>query len=373
MPSGVEWAFRFASKTCRSPAATVSRWKRLSGRKAAGCVPIYAPEEILHAAKMLPVTVWGNEFPPSSLGGAPPFVCSVASGVVSAIRSGKWGDIDAWIFPSTCDTFQNAFEVLFPPEDGPPRFPFVFPVTAETPGATEYMLDRVEAFREWAGEISGRKVSEGALEKSVRTYNENRRTFALLEDRMMESPGSFSGKEFLMLSRAGMMLPKEGHTEILRAALSRPNDASRKVRAKMFVSGILATPPVMEAMDAAGAAMVGNDLALGHRYYAGGPEETGDMPLSLARRHLRRNPCSTLHSSACPRIEEVFRKVASSGADRLLLLRMRQCEPEAGDIPDIASASRDRGIPFLCLDVDLCAEDRASAKTRIEAFVEMGM
>jgi len=372
MPSGVEWAFRFASETCRSPVAAVSRWKWLSGRKAAGCIPIYVPEEVLHAAGMLPVTIWGNEFPPSPYGGVPPFVCSVAAGVVSAIRSGNWGEIDAWIFPSTCDTFQNAFEALFPPEDGRSRFPFVFPATADTHGAAEYMLDRVEAFREWAGEVSGRAVSEGALERSIRVYNENRRIFALLEERMTESPGSFSGMEFLTLSRAGMILPKEGHTEILRAALSRQGGASGNVRAKMFVTGIMATPSVMEAMDAAGAAIVGNDLALGHRYYSGSPEEEGDMPLSLARRHLRRDPCSTLHGSVRPRIEEVFRKVARSGADRLLLLRMRQCEPEAGDIPDIASASRDRGIPFLCLDVDLHAEERASAKVRIEAFVEMG-
>ncbi len=373
MPSGVEWAFRFASEVCRDPVAAISRWKRLSGRKAAGCVPVYAPEEVLHAAGMLPVTIWGNEFPPSLRNGAPPFVCSVAAGVVSAIRSGKWDEIDAWVFPSTCDTVQNAFEVLFPPEDERPRFPFVFPASAEPPGAAEYMLDRLEAFREWAGEISGREVSEGALERAVRAYNENRRIFERLEERMVETPGSFSGTEFLTLARAGMVLPKEGHTEILRAALSRrESDASRNVRAKIFLSGMMATPSVMEAMDAAGGAIVGNDLALGHRYYSGSPDETGDMPLSLVRRHLRRDPCSTLHDPVRPRIEEVFRRFASSGADRLLLLRMQRCEPEAGDIPDMASASRERGIPFLCLDVDLLADVRASAAVRIEAFIEMG-
>jgi benzoyl-CoA reductase/2-hydroxyglutaryl-CoA dehydratase subunit BcrC/BadD/HgdB len=50
---------------------------------------------------------------------------------------------------------------------------------------------------------------------------------------------------------------------------------------------------------------------------------------------------------------------------------MRQCEPESGDIPDMAELSRDRGIPFLSLDIDLQAEESASAKMRIEAFVEM--
>ncbi|NNG47800.1 MAG: 2-hydroxyacyl-CoA dehydratase, partial [Deltaproteobacteria bacterium] len=111
-------------------------------------------------------------------------------------------------------------------------------------------------------------------------------------------------------------------------------------------------------------------LALGHRYYSGPADETGDMLLSLARRHLRRDPCSTLHGFARPRIEELFRRFDDSGADRLLLLRMRQCKPEYGDIPDMADKSRDRGIPFLRLDIDLQAEKKASAKMHIEAFVE---
>ena len=372
MPSGSEWALRFATEICRDPGASVSRWKSASGRKVAGCVPIYVPEEVLHAAGMLPVTIWGNEFFPVSTPGVPAFLCSVAGGIVSAIRAGRWEQIDAWVFPSTCDTLQNAFEVLSSPDAERFRFPFVFPLSADLPGATEYTLDRMEAFCEWAGSVSGREVSEGALERSVRTYNENRRAFSLFEDRMAESPGAISGAEFLTVARAGMAIPKESHTEILRAVLSRPGGRSGTVRTKVFLTGITGSGPVMEALDAAGAAVVGNDLALGHRYYSGLADESGDISLSLVRRHLRRDPCSTLHASGRMRIEHLFRRFEASGAEKLLFLRVRQCEPESGDLADIAAESRDRGIPFLCLDIDHHAEERASAKVRIEAFVEMG-
>ncbi len=372
MPSGVDWAFRFASEVRRNPAASVSRWKLLSGRKAAGCVPIYLPNEILHAAGMLPVTIWGNEFPLSSPGGDPSYVCSIAGGVISAIRSGKWRKIDVWAFPSTCDNFRNAFEVLFPEDDERPRFPFVFPASADAPGAAEHMLDRVEAFREWAEWVSGREVSEGSLERSVRTYNENRKSFTLLEERMAESPGSFSGSEFATFARAGMVLPKEVHTQILTAALSRLRVPSRTEPPKVFLTGMMATEAVMEALDSAGAAIVGNDLALGHRYYSGSPDEAGDMPLFLARRHLRRDPCSTVHGSGGGRIEDLFRRIVACGADRLILLRMNGCESETGEIPDLAAESRERGIPFLCLNVGPHAGERASAKARIQTFLEMG-
>lgn len=338
----------------------------------AGCIPIYVPGEILHAAGMLPVTVWGNEFPDSPRMGVPSFVCSVAAGVVSAIRSGNWRDVDAWIFPSTCDTLQNAFEALFPQEEERPRFPLVFPASTDSPGAPEYLLDRLEAFREWAGKVAGREVSDGALERAVRTYNENRRTFSRLEERMTESPGFLSGTEYLTLARAGMVIPREGHTEILRKVLAHRSKLSRKVRAKIFVTGMMATPAVMKAIDAAGAAIVGNDLALGHRFYTGTANETGDMLLSLVRRHMEREPYSTLHGSGGLRIDALFRRFSGSGAERMLVLRMRQCESESGDLPDVAGRAKDLGIPFLGLDIDLDVGNGGSVRTSIAAFVEAG-
>ncbi|MDH3384094.1 MAG: 2-hydroxyacyl-CoA dehydratase family protein, partial [Deltaproteobacteria bacterium] len=102
------------------------------------------------------------------------------------------------------------------------------------------------------------------------------------------------------------------------------------------------------------------------------PSESGDMPLSLVRRHLRRDPCSTLHGIGRTRIAHLFDRFDGSGADRILLLRVRQCEPESGEIPDMVDELRKRGIPFLCLDIDLQGEERTSVKMRIEAFVEMG-
>ncbi len=372
MRLGAEEAFRHAAEVCRNPSAAVSRWKMTSGRKATGCLPVYVPEEVVHAAGMLPVTVWGNEFPPAHRAGVPSFVCSVAGGIVSAIRTGRWRELDAWVFPSTCDTIQNAFEAVFPPEDGRVRFPFVFPAFADAHGAAEYLLDRMEAFREWTGNVSGREVSEGSLERSVRTYNENRRAFAALENRMAESPGFLSAAEYVTIAQAGMVLPKEGHTRIVRAILSRSRPSAASVRGKVFLTGMMATGPVAEAMDMAGAAIVGNDLALGHRYYSGSPQESNDMALALVRRHLGRDPCSTLHGYGGSRLEYLFRRFAESGADRLIALRMRQCEPESGGLPELSAAFREREIPFLCLDVDLHGHEPASSRVRIEAFVEMG-
>lgn len=366
-------ALRHAAAVGADPAAAVRRWKALSGRRAVGCFPLYVPEEVLHAAGMLPVTLWGDEFPNVPPAGLPPFLCSVVRGAFSSIRGGLWDAIDAWAIPSTCDSIQNAVEVLKAAGEARPLFPLVFPLSGELPGASEYLLDRIEAFAEWAGIVSGRTVTHGALDKAIAAYNENRALFGRLEARMAESPGVLTAAEFLDLSRAGMLLPKETHSELLRPVLARGARRGGTPRARVFLTGMMAADDAASALDRAGAAVVGNDLGRGRRYYEGPADEGGDALLALVRRHLSREPCSTLHWAGRARIDSLFRRASSCGADRVLLLRVRQCEPETGDVPDIAAEARARGVPFLAVDVEPGSRGAAaSLAVRIGAFVEMG-
>ncbi len=366
-------AVRYAAAVRDDPAGAVRRWKALSGRKVVGCFPLYIPEEVLCAAGMLPVTLWGDEFPKAPPANMPPYLCAVVRGAFSSIRGGRWDAIDAWAVPSTCDSIQNAFEVLKAGGESRPMFPLVFPLSGELPGSSEYLLDRIEAFVEWAGSVSGRMVTEGTLEKAIVAYNVNRRMFASIEERMTETPGILTAAEFLDLARAGSLLPKETHSGMLRAVLERAAAAGNSPRSRIFLTGMLATDDVAAALDGAGAVIVGNDLGRGRRYYEGPAAETGDAAIALVRRHLSREECSTRHWAGRARLDSLFRRVASCGADRLLLLRVRRCEPESGDAPDIAAEAKARGVPFLAVDVDPGSSGAgASLAVRIGAFVEMG-
>lgn len=372
IPGGADEAFRFASEVCADPAGAVSRWKTLSGGKAVGCAPLHVPEEVLHAAGMLPVTVWGDEAPAAAAPASPPFVCAVARGIFASLGAGVGQRVDAWVFPSTCDALRSACEALAASGDSRPAFPLVFPLSGEAEGAVESLLDRIEALCEWASAVAGRPVREGALERSVRIYNENRRLMMGVEARMAERPGSCSAAEYQALVRAGMLLPKEAHTEILRAALSRVAGRAAPPRAKVFLSGMVAPEAVMAALDAAGASLVGNDLARGHRYYAGQAAERGDMAVSLVRRHLGREPCPTLHPQGASRIHRLFARAAAAGADRILLVRIRGCGPAEEDLSAIGREARARGIPLLQLDADLAGGEAGALGMRMGRFLDAG-
>jgi benzoyl-CoA reductase/2-hydroxyglutaryl-CoA dehydratase subunit BcrC/BadD/HgdB len=372
IPGGAAGAIRLAEAACADPAQAVSRWKLLTGRKAIGCVPLHTPEEVLHAGGLLPVTIRGSPDRNGGPGEIPADLCPVARGIFHAIRGPLGALLDAIVIPSACDTLQNLSEALRLSGDSRPFFSLTFPVSGSTPGATEDLLDRMEAFREWTEEVGGIPVSEGSLDRSIRAYDENRKWFGLLERRMAECPGYLTAREYDRIASSGQLLPKETHGELLQAILSRAAPTGVRLRGKLFLGGM--TPPerLMEALDRAGAALVGNDLAWGHRYYAAPEEEVGDPLLFLVRRHFRRDSCRALPEGECSRAERLLDRVASTGADRLLIVRARRGEPEGGGLSAIERAAREKGVPYLCLDSDLSGMDGDLLGMRIDAFLEKG-
>src|SRR5665647_1717560 len=48
---------------CEQPYRRAAEWKNVSNRKVFGCIPMYFPDEIIHAAGALPVTLFGSDEP----------------------------------------------------------------------------------------------------------------------------------------------------------------------------------------------------------------------------------------------------------------------------------------------------------------------
>ncbi|MGW8320866.1 MAG: 2-hydroxyacyl-CoA dehydratase, partial [Thermodesulfobacteriota bacterium] len=107
-------ALRQIEEAVQNPLKTIARWKARSGGKVVGCLacmPPFAPEELIHAAGMLPVGLWGAEIP-VRLADAKlqSFACSVARTSLEMGLNEALSVCDGFLFPSTCDAFQNLSE-----------------------------------------------------------------------------------------------------------------------------------------------------------------------------------------------------------------------------------------------------------------------
>jgi benzoyl-CoA reductase subunit C len=345
---GAEDALRFAGRTCADPAGAVSRWKALTGGKAVGCFPPLVPEEILHAAGILPVTVRGDEYRGSS---------------------DPWSVLDGWVFSQVHGLPQDPDCFEADPAYGKPQFHILFTPRRMKVPSMEEALDQVEMLREWAGDVSGRMVSDGALSKSISSYNENRMLLSGLEERLSSCPGDFSAREVFLLVRSAAALPREAHSLLLRSALSRTPKPARRIAARVFLGGATAPLPVMQAIDGAFGALVGDDLEEGHRYNEQKADESGDPALAFSRRLRARLLGLEEAKRRCA--ARLLERIRATGADRFLYLKTGVSE--SAEYADTLAAESGRlGLPFHCLAADLAGGISNSWKEEIASFIRNG-
>jgi len=341
-------ALRFAERTCADPAGAASRWKALTGGKAVGCFPPLVPEEILHAAGILPVTVRGDEY-----GGS----------------FGPWSVLDGWVFSPVPCLPQYPEYIQADPASGKPQFHILFTPRRMKVPSMEETLDQVEMLREWACDVSGRTVSDGALSKSISSYNENRMLLSGLEERLASCPGSFSAREVFRLIRSAAVLPREAHSMLLRSALSRKPTPGRRVAARIFLGGATAPLQVMEAIDGACGSLVGDDLEEGHRYNEQKADESVDPALAFSRRLRAR--LLGLEEAETRRAARLLDRVRATGADRFLYLKSGVSE-SAEYAEALAAESGRLGIPIFCLAADLAGGISNSWEEGIASFIRNG-
>ncbi len=367
----------------RKPMDAIARWKECSGGKVVGCLacmPPFAPEEMIHAAGMLPVCLWGAEIP-VRLADAKlqSFACSVARTSLELGLSGTLSVCDAFVFPSTCDAFQNLSEV-WKATMHKPCFEVTFPRGTDSSPARRYLERELERFRRDLEAFSGVTVDEAALGKSLQVYADHRRLMRELDRARARHPGFLSARQTMEVVLSASFLPKEAHADLVRSLLASVPEAgsgAEKTPAqgrgpvRLYLTGVMARPAAIPAaLEELGVWVVGDDLGLGSLYYAIEIPEGGSRQAALAEGYLRYPPCSTIHRPSPARATELIGRVRRRGAEGVLILATKFCEPEFFDAPQLREDLNTAGIPSILLETELGMAAPASVRTRVEAFVE---
>ena len=91
--------------------ACVKRWREEHGdAKAVGCLPIYVPRELIHAAGMLPVGLMGGRGQVEIIRGDAWFqsyICQIPRSTIELALTGRYDLLDGFIFPSICDVIRK--------------------------------------------------------------------------------------------------------------------------------------------------------------------------------------------------------------------------------------------------------------------------
>jgi len=356
-----------------NPLRQVKEFKERTGRKAIGCFPEYVPAELVYAAGMFPVGLWGGQVEISRAKEfVPAFCCSVLMTNLEFGLNGKYKDLDGVIVPCLCDTLKcigQDFKV------GVPQIKviqYAYPQMRKIEAGIAFLESEYGRVLKTLEEISGAKVTDNAISDAILVFNDNRRALRHFVQLASEHTDVITPIVRHAVIKSGFFMEKPLHTAMLNelcdALAALP--ASKKGN-RVLLSGIMADDEVMlNILSENGLSVAADDLAQETRQFRYDvPEEGGGAMYRLAKWWQIFEGCSLAYDPDKKRIDMIIEDVDKYDIKGVIICMMKFCDPEEYDYPLIKEALEAKGIPCLYMEIDQKAE--AQAQTRIQAFSEI--
>jgi benzoyl-CoA reductase subunit C len=196
---------------------TLRRW-RDAGGKVVGHFQVYFPEEIAHAAGLLPFKVRGASVDPTradSRFGS--YLCSIIKTSLELALSGRV-ELDMFVTHPICDAARNLAAVWGRNFSYPCQILYL-PQNANSGHTIQYLRDEYGRLKRSIEEIAGREVTDDDLRNSLAVFNENRALLRDLYAIKRDTPWLVSADEAYVLVAAGGLIQREEHNELLRHVL----------------------------------------------------------------------------------------------------------------------------------------------------------
>ncbi len=352
---------------------TVRRWREAGG-KVLGHFQVYFPEEIAHAAGMLPFKVRGAQIETvhadSRFGS---YLCSILKTSLELALSRRV-EFDMFVTHPICDAARNLGAVWGRNFPYPCQILYL-PQNANSPAAMTYLRNEYARLQRDIEKITGRSVSEDDLRRSITVYNRNRALLRALYAMKRDTPWLVSADEAYVLTAIGGLLPREEHNELLEAVLpkmaTRPNKKQDKIRL-VFEGGFCEQPPLdLIRAIARSCYVVDDDLLIGLRWILEDVPLDGDPLFQLASAYLEKSSYSPVqHDLRKPKEKMLIERIRNSGASAAILTAAKMCEPGLEEQVAYLHALDKEGIPYFISEFEEKMTTFEHMEIQLETFVE---
>ena len=348
-----------------------------SGKKVFGWLCTYYPEQSMHAAGILPIRITGySQETELDDGNAYLYVnnCSFSRSCLQLGLRGEYDFLDGVVGGSTCDGARRLFD-LWRYYIGTPLHHVLRVPRKYTEKAHKLYCHEIVNFTEHLEEFLGFKITDEALYKSIKLYNESRKLLRdLYEFRKLDNP-PITGAETMEVLNTSFHMPKEIFNEWLEELLQEisASGKSNSGRARiMLIGSVLTNPEFVKSIEEQGGLVVTDELCTSTRYW-GDPVVLESMasPLeAIARRYLNNFPCARMFPSD-ERFNRIIKFARDFKVDGVISQIVRYCVPYCHDLPLLTKRLNDIDVPVLALDVEYGTSGSGQIQTRVQAFLEM--
>jgi benzoyl-CoA reductase subunit C len=335
----------------------VKQWKAAApGRKAIGYMPIYVPREIVHAAGMLPVGIFGGGDQLEVIQGDAyyqSYICRIPRSTLELGLTGRLDCLDGMLFPSICDVIRNLsgmWQVLF--KDKYVKY-FDLPQNYDDATGGSFYVHEMQTLREDLGKLGGTPITDDALRASIAVYNDNRRAVRELYAYRAQQPWQVPTSEAYLVLRAGCVLPPEEHAQLIRQYLAECEKQKRPQRdnARVILTGSFCEQPplgLIKSIEMAGCYVVDDDLQLIQSWLLDDVPATGNPLEELSKAFLHRSAstASKYDEKKADKGQFLLRQVKTRGAEGVIFAAASFCDPALLERPMLQEILAKHKIPY---------------------------
>jgi benzoyl-CoA reductase subunit C len=352
---------------------TVKAWKE-NGGTVLGHFQVYFPEEIAHAAGMLPVKVRGAPLDArrgdSHFGS---YLCSILRTSLELGLSNRL-PLDIFVTHPICDAARNLAGVWGRNFTYPAQILYL-PQNPNSRSSVQYLRDEYGRIKRDIESVVGHEVGDEALRNSIRVLNENRLLIRELYAIKRETPWLLSVDEAYVLVSLGGFLPREEHNDLLkymipliRARLGKKQDKIRVV----FEGGFCEQPP-LDLLRVIGQScyVVDDDLLIGLRWILEDVETEGDPLRNLADAYINKSSYSPVqHDLRKPKEKMLMQRIRDSYATAAIITAAKMCEPGLDEQVAYSKKLDEENIPYLISEFEEKMTGFDQMQMQLETFVE---
>jgi len=354
---------------------------KAQGKKVIGVLPYYAPEELVYAAGMVPMGIWGSNKKTISRAKeyCATFYCTIAQLALEMLLDGTMDQLDGIITPTICDTLRPMSQ-NFRVSMGE-KMAVIFlahPQNRFEDFGLQFCIDQYDHVKKELEKVAGKEITKEALWDAIKVYNKSRAVRREFVKLASEHCDVITPTKRSAVLKAFWFMEKPAYTEMLEklnAELKALPVCDWK-GTKVVTSGIICdNPKLLAAFEENNIAIAADDVAHESRSFKTDVPENEECPMmALAKQFANMDHDVLLYdpqSEKNRRGEYVANLVKESGAQGLVLFMQQFCDPEEMEYPYLKKALDDAKIPHIKLGIDQQMRDFGQAQTALQAFADV--
>lgn len=347
-----------------------------AGKRVIGVGPYHVPEELVYAAGAIPFGVWGMVGPAAEAKKYfPPFYCSICQMTLEMGLTGVLDKLSGMMITGLCDTLR-AFSQNWKAGMGN-KVPMIYVTNAQNrylDAGRTYSIEAYTEVKRRVEECCDTIIEDDELREAIKLYNQWRAAMREFVQLAGSHPAEVSNSARVAVVNAGYYMDKAEHLQMVRklnAALDGTPASTDGFR-KVVLSGIYEDIPAITAiLDDSKVAVVADDLAKESRAFARQVPEEGDPIEALADGWCSLRADTELYDPKKEHIDALVEKAKGVGAEAVVILLAKFCDPEEFEAPLATRALRDAGIKCITVEIDQSTESYEQARTQVQTLVEM--